>query len=325
LLKAFTVGADTQKAGPLGRAPFVRTLEKILSTTPRTRLVAAMATRGSVTVAAALLALLGSGLAAPASASSSMRVGSYNIRAGVSVGTFENAAHSIMQVSDVAGLQEVNSHAKEDVLRSLSDNGWDYYRPAQGTGEQNPVIWSSARFTELSARSSRLAPSHYVGGETAAHRTPAVYAAVVRLRDELNGNALTVINVHLVPGAVINGRPTPHKPRLFRAYRESVINLGRLVSAETSNAPTYVTGDYNVGWVADKRVHLTNLPYATFARQHKHSMWATQRPSGNRGSHVGSPALIDQVYAAQMATSARVFYSTTYSDHYPVVATYTVG
>jgi endonuclease/exonuclease/phosphatase family metal-dependent hydrolase len=260
-----------------------------------------------------------------AAASVSMRVGSYNIRAGVSTATFQNAVQTVARISDVAGLQEVNSHAKEGVLSSLSNSGFAYYRPAQGTGEQNPVIWRADRFSKQSARSSRLAPSRYVGNETAKHRTGAVYAAVVRLRDDVTGGDVTIINVHLVPGAVINGRPTRHKPRLFKAYRESVINLGRLVKAETANAPTYVMGDFNVGWVADKRVHLTNLPYATFARQHKHSMWATQRPSGNRGSHVGSPALIDQVYSAQRAASARVFYATKYSDHYPVVATYTVG
>ncbi len=46
---------------------------------------------------------------------------------------------------------------------------------------------------------------------------------------------------------------------------------------------------------------------------------------GKRGSHAGSPSLIDQVFSAQKASSATARFDITYSDHYPVIARYLVG
>ena len=278
----------------------------------------------------ALAALSAAVVAAPVSNAAqptSMRVGSYNIRAGVSTATFQDAVQAVAGISDVAGLQEVNSRAKESVLGQLS--GWDYYRPYRApgvtvAGEQSPVIWRSSRFTKVGARAVVIAPRADV--ENSAGYVNKSFATVVHLRDRSTGANLSVINVHLVPGAVINGRATPHKPKLFAVYKTSVANLRALAGSERSFGAVYVMGDFNVGWVADKRVHLAGLPFAQFwSKLSMRSMWATERPAGGTGSHVGSPSLIDQVYAAHKAASAKVDYSTTYSDHYPVVATYTVG
>jgi endonuclease/exonuclease/phosphatase family metal-dependent hydrolase len=287
--------------------------------------------RSAVLVGSALLATTAAGLFAPSSNATEpvLRVGSYNVRAGVSTSTFSSAVHSMTSISDVAGFQEVNSRDKERVLGGLS--GWDYYRPYRppghaGVGEQNAVIWNSSRFTYLSGRSVRIAPQVWVGSEKAPGYVNPNFVAVVHLRDKLTGRDMSLICVHLVPGAVINGLPTKGKPRLFGAFRTSVVNLRALAGRERSFGTVYVLGDFNVGWVADRRTHLPNLPYTQFWQNlSMRSMWGAQRPSGNRGSHAGSPALIDQVYAAEKASASTVYYSRKYSDHYPVVARYTLG
>jgi endonuclease/exonuclease/phosphatase (EEP) superfamily protein YafD len=249
------------------------------------------------------------------------RIGSYNIRADVSAGGFARAVSALTPLVDAAGLQEVNSHDKEAVLASLASSGWSYYRAKPG--EQNPVIWDSRRFTFLSARNVRIAARTYIGHEVSAARLwqNDLYATVVRLRDLQTDALVTLINTHLAPGAVINGAAYPGRPRLFREYTTSVANLLSLVRAERADGTVFVLGDLNVGWVQDARKHLLRLPYASFRRNLMGSMWATERPA-SRGSHVGSPALIDQVYAAQKALHASVKFAVTYSDHYPVVATY---
>ena len=257
-------------------------------------------------------------------ATATVAIGSYNIRAGVSVGTFESAVRAVAANTDVAGIQEVNSHAKEDVLRSLGQSGWSYYRGKPG--EQSPVIWNQSRFDLVSGRVAKIADGHYIGNELPkVSSVNPMYATVVHLRDRATGANISVVNVHLLPGAVINGRATPGRPRLFAAYKEAVTNLGSLTRSERAFGRVFVLGDFNVGWVADKKVRLARLPFATFWRQSMRSMWATERPTGGVGSHAGSPALIDQVYSTARATNATVRSSIRYSDHFPVIATYTIS
>lgn len=318
---------DDRRAMSFARVPCATTSGAVLTTSfsadaRLTRLVRTVA--GAVVVAVAAVAA-GPVPASPADASASFAIGSYNIRANVSTGTFDSAVHAVMASTDVAGLQEVNRHEKEDVLRSLAQSGWSYYRGPQGQGEQVPVIWNAARFDQISAGVARIADARYIGNELPrVSSVNANYATLVRLRDRMTGAAVTVINVHLVPGAVINGQPTPGRPRLLAAYKQAVANLASLARSEGANGRVFVLGDFNVGWVADKRFNLKPLPFATFWRQSMRSMWATQRPSGGIGSHEGSPALIDQVYSPLKATSATVRYDVRFSDHFPVIATYTV-
>jgi endonuclease/exonuclease/phosphatase family metal-dependent hydrolase len=253
-----------------------------------------------------------------------LRVGSYNIQWKTDTNQFRAAVNSLTERSDVAGLQEVNRHEKEDVLRNL--DGWGYYRPDE-RGAQNPVIWNKSRFSFVSASSPLIAPGgRYIGNEIRGRGplTFPIYAVVVHLRDLLTDQRVSIVNVHLLPGATLAGRPYPGRPRTYRAFRDSVINLGRLASREKAEGRVYVVGDFNIGWLQDRRAHLKPMPYMTFRRLYMRSMWQHARPSGNRGSHQGSPALIDQVWAQQGAAASRVYFAIRYSDHFPVVARYNV-
>ncbi len=284
----------------------------------------------SIAALAALssFAPVSSSVANAASEQPELVVGSYNIRAGVSTETFRSAVHSMTDSGpdsvDVLGLQEVNSKPKAAVLSSLQTSGWGYYRPKIYTGEQSPLLWRSDRFRLLSARSEMVAGARYIGSEVPARGswTHPCYVTVVHLRDLKTGSNLSVINVHLPSGAVKMGNPVPGRTKLFRAYRAVVVGLGRLTAQEQAEGQVLVLGDFNIGHVADKRVGRKNMPYKTFGRLGMQSMWETEVPDGKRGSHVDSPALIDQVFSSTRAQSATVRFDTTYSDHFPVVATY---
>jgi endonuclease/exonuclease/phosphatase family metal-dependent hydrolase len=235
--------------------------------------------------------------------------------------------HGLLPDVDVAGLQEVNRHEKEAVLAGLHSEGFDYYRAPKDYGEQSPVLWRTSRFQLQSARYARIAKARYVGNEIKGRGpyTNPVYAAVVRLKDLATGENVSVINIHLLPGACINGGPMPGRPLTFKAFRASLINLEALTKSEQSFGHVYVLGDFNIGYQADKRVGRKHMPVKTFGRLSMNSMWATGVPSGKRGSHANSPSLIDQVYSQFRADSATVRYDMTYSDHYPVIADYQVG
>lgn len=268
--------------------------------------------------------------AASADGQTELHVGSYNIRAGVSTGEFSSAVHSILPDVDVAGLQETNSMDKQAVLDGLRSSGFSYYRVPrkQAAGaEQSPIIWRTSRFTLLSTKVTSIAPKSWVGNEISPkyQYVGPVWAVVVRLHDNLTGDNVSVVNTHLPPGACINGGPAPSRPREFKVFRLSVINLGHLTDSERANGKVYTLGDFNIGYAADKRVGRKNLPVKTFGRLGMGSMWATEVPSGKRGSHQNSPSLIDQVFSAQKASNATVRFDVGFSDHYPVIARYLVG
>ena len=252
-------------------------------------------------------------------------VGTYNIRAGVSPETFASAVAAFSPRVSVAGLQEVSSKAKEAVLASLV--GFDYYRPARYFGEQQPVLWRSSDFAFDptrwdSARSVQIADRTYIGNELASRSTSikAQYATVVRLTHRATGQRISVINVHLVPGAVVNGQPYPGRPRLFDLFVTEVANVITLTKTERDTwGRPFVLGDFNVGWVADERHRTRRLPFRKFTKISMPSMWATERPA-SRGTH--SKSLIDQVYTTGRATRARVQFDIGQSDHWPAIAEY---
>ncbi len=150
-----------------------------------------------------------------------------------------------MSQADVAGLQEVNRHAKEDVLRKMRSQGYGYWRARRGHGEQSPIVWRSSRFRFVSGKSVRIAKRYYVGHEIKgrAKRTNPIYAAVVHLRDKATGRNVSVVNVHLLPGACINGGPM----RGPSAHVQGVPRFGdppwtRLAKAQKSFGRVFVHG-----------------------------------------------------------------------------------
>jgi endonuclease/exonuclease/phosphatase family metal-dependent hydrolase len=267
-----------------------------------------------------VLPLTGVAAAPPAGADTpSMTIGTYNIRAGVSVDAFQSALDSFLPKVQVAGLQEVNSKDKQQVLEGLQ--GWSFFRPQRLHGEQNPVLWDTSVFKLLSHRSARLDAAftcHEIPGTSDYNPN---YAVVVRLQQRATGAKISVVDIHLVNGAILNGEPRPGRAVIFQHYLRQVANLATLVKSERTWGPTYVLGDFNVGWVADSKHRHAGLPYRTFKAIGMKSMWATERPVSG-GTH--SVSLIDQVYATAAASSAKVAFDVSGSDHYPAVSTYPV-
>lgn len=253
-----------------------------------------------------------------------VRVGTYNIHVRTTPAEFSAAVGGLLPLVDVAGLQEVNSKDKESVLSSLRHQGWNYFRYRTRTiRSQEPVLWRTSMFEFLSGKVRLLSGRTFVGDEMPGGEAVILpkYATVVHLRERRTGALISVVNVHLKAGAIGGGRPWPGRPRLFRLYRREMTRVARITQREREWGRVFVLGDFNAGWVADRRERLRRLPFATFRRQGMVSMWATERPSG-----VGTrnDALIDQVYARRPARSATVALDVLGSDHYPAIAEYVV-
>jgi hypothetical protein len=260
-----------------------------------------------------------------------VRIGSYNIRAGVSTQDFSAGVHAFLPTTDIAGLQETNSKDKAAVLAGLASSGWDFWRqyrtnipshPTQGGTEQQPVLWRSDRFVCTYAGPALLSGLFSLNGEKPAFDdTKRHWFTVVHLVDRVTGQRLVILNVHLIPGVVMGGLPVPGMPRHWALYKMQMANVVDMVKRQQSWGKVFVLGDFNAGWLQDKAHRHKHLPFRSNRSVGYRSMWATETPPKGRGSR--RHGLIDQVFAASKAKRARVLFSINqYSDHKPVLARY---
>jgi exonuclease III len=260
-----------------------------------------------------------------------VRVGTFNIQASVSAKKFAAGVKALLPYTDIAGLQEVNSKTKAKKLANLSGRGWDFWRqyrtnipqhPHQGGAEQVPVLWRADRFVCTYAGPMLASDVYSLRGELPTwDDQQRHWFTIVHLVDTVTGQHISVVNVHLIHGAVMGGGPVSGRPRHWHVYVTQMTNLIEKVQKQQGYGRVLVTGDFNSGWVADEKHRHKHLPFRSFRSLDFQSMWATERPSNGKGTH--QDALIDQVYSHQKAANAKVLFSLKgYSDHVPAVARY---
>ncbi|GAA4741019.1 hypothetical protein GCM10023350_26960 [Nocardioides endophyticus] len=252
---------------------------------------------------------------APASAADDqVRVGSFNIDRDRGLQSWRGAVRKLRREVDVAGLQEVSSAAKR---RFLASGDWGSYGRTPGRDE-NPVIWDRAEFSKVGGRAARIADRQ--------GRLPASYATVVRLEHRESGQRYAVLNVHLIWGAVEDGRKVPGHRARYRYYVAQVRGLARAVADEQlkGGAEVLVVGDFNGDHAADRVARHDDLPAVRLGAHGLVSAWDSRAdlPEGGGSSTVGA-GYIDNVWSRQQAASVRAL-RLSGGQHHPVVATYEV-
>lgn len=248
-----------------------------------------------------------------------LRVGTYNLRAAMGLRKFREGVRSIRRHADVVGLQEIGANRRRHFLNA--SKRWGYHRPRYI--QQNPVIWDRRKFRKVDAGAQRIARSRHLRGQLPGshERKKHSTATVVRLRHRSSGRRISVVNVHLVHGAVKGGRPWPHRPRVFNLFVDQVRGLVRTVRSERRWGRVFVVGDFNAGYRADAHYRLPRLPYRQLRRLRLNSMWqGTNYVRRGHGTH--RDALIDQVWSKRKPARAKILRWIEPSDHYPAVATY---
>ena len=277
--------------------------------------------------AAALLAGVPADASAPSAPSAAgaatqpLRIGSYNIRAGVAQADFEAAVTAFKPMADVFGLQEIGATDRGTFLGS--DSAWGHYRPP--ALQQNPILWDRSKFDFVGAQGYMIAKERDLHGEHSGDGDKGdSWATIVRLVQRSSGQQLSFINVHLVRGAIKGGQPAPDKPNLFQLYVDQLTGTLAAVKQERALSDTvYVLGDFNIGWEADFKRQNRKLPYKRFKAIGFRSMWQGSpllpKPYGTH-----QDALIDQVWTVADSTSEVIVRDLKASDHSPTVATYAV-
>jgi endonuclease/exonuclease/phosphatase family metal-dependent hydrolase len=273
-------------------------------------------------VAAILAPLATYAAQAPADAgttTSAVRVATWNVQVKRSLDQFLGGVRPLLDRSDIVGLQEMDTRDKEAALSGF--DGWAHYsvRPAF----QQTILWRSDRFQLVSGRVVKISDPTYIGRELGGRTAdqPARYASVVRLLDTVTGHRVSVVNAHVIQGAVRGGRPWVGRPRLWSIFKQNMVNLAGIAVAEKRWGQVFVLGDFNAGWVADRKHLLKRMPIRTFSRVSMWSMWRYSRPTNGLGTH--NDALIDQVFSTLRPLSCRVQFDLSgFSDHRPAIATY---
>jgi endonuclease/exonuclease/phosphatase family metal-dependent hydrolase len=253
-------------------------------------------------------------------ATTAVRMTTFNVQFGRSVDDFRAGVTALLGRSDIIGLQEVGNRDKEAFLETLSQSGWAHYavRPSQ-----EPVLWRTDRFSFVSGRLVQISAATYIGNEVRGMTSTQKprYVAVVRLLDKVTGRRVSVVNAHLVQGAVRGGRPWVGRPLLWGLYKRGLVNLAGVTVTEKAWGRVFVLGDFNAGWVADKNHLKKRLPIRTFSRLSMRSMWAAARPTNGLGTH--NDALIDQIFSGVVPLSTAVQFDLAgFSDHRPAIATF---
>jgi endonuclease/exonuclease/phosphatase family metal-dependent hydrolase len=258
------------------------------------------------------------------------RLATYNIAVNRSVDQVRRGVSAVLPNADIVALQEINSRDKAAVLARFS--GWSVWRQDrnwaqtqfEGGADQTPVMWRSSRFSLVSARAVRIssAEEETLNGEVPGyHEGIPSWVSVVRLWDHATHQRISVIDVHLVPGPVTAGRPTPGRPRTYALFTHEVYRVAKLSRDESAWGRVFTLGDFNSGWLQDYNRGTADMPVRRFRSVGMVSMWATKHPAkGKPGTH--STSLIDQVFARQQASDTKILFNVKYSDHYPAVATY---
>jgi hypothetical protein len=259
-----------------------------------------------------------------------LHIGSYNIEITQPENQFELAVQFIKTKADVAGLQESGGGNRREYLDS--DRSWRIYHPPKLP--QDPVIWNPQVYNLVSAHQVKLSDGARIEDPRGGLMwQKAIYAPVVRLRQISTGYVFSLINVHLMVGAVNQGRMRPGQRHRYRVYVRQVKALKGLVRDEHSRGfPVYVTGDFNIGYVADKENHVRKLPYHQLRRVNQVANWSGKKLN-DYGTHIDSHcahhkahcgAYMDQIWAPAKAATSTVYIHEIHSDHYPIMSTYPI-
>lgn len=214
-----------------------------------------------------------------------------------------------MTLGDEGGFQEMSDEEDRQTLIALcAAKDWGYYMPPEG-GLAIPIVWNRARF--------RLIDGHTTLVHGPVDGSPSRYINVVRLRELATGKVFGFINTHTISNASFDAQLSdPQKIPLlqkhFAMLRTEILGL----FASTENV--FVSGDFNVNYLADQRRRNPGLPTATLGDIVNFDMPGT----GSRGS--GS--LLDYGLSVKdngglVKTSSQIVYGFN-SDHDAVQFTY---
>jgi endonuclease/exonuclease/phosphatase family metal-dependent hydrolase len=169
---------------------------------------------------------------------------------------------------DIVALQEMANPARRARVRAaLVTCARCHFRahmPRRAVQGSTPILYRAHRFRLEGSGTRRVARATRVGAHGAGPaRVRARYVNWVRVRDEVSGRALVILNNHAIPSVQGHkGAPDKKARGRLEVYRRHMHGLQRMVTRfKRAGAKVFVTGDLNVNYRTDRRVAARPFPY----------------------------------------------------------------
>lgn len=198
-------------------------------------------------------------------------------------------------------------------------NGW-------GTSATVSLMWDKQRFTALKTGTYAVLGDKAYGANTANK-----WINWVKLRDDVTGKQLYLLNTHFVAGVEKGGlaTSTTSRQKNYQAHMQYLVDLVKKLNKE--KVPVYVTGDFNVDYRLDSSV--SYFPNKALSAAGMTNGWKQLNLQGvdlAAGTLVVAPTstaaknrIIDYVWSNNRAEltplSMTISPSAYSSDHYPVL------
>lgn len=218
----------------------------------------------------------------PDPVASTVRIATFNTAAMSSTRrAFSDVKNLLAAGPDIVALQEMSSWKRRERVRTrLLDCDtctWDGWIPVPAVPGGQPILWRSDKFTFLGRDWLEVAPETFVGDRGAGPATMhAKYVVRLRLRDDVTGRTLWILNNHFVPTVEGSDGGRNDNRRRTRLYARHMAGLQAIIDkihAEEGSGQVFVTGDFNVSYRKDKVAQDPIFPYAALATRRMHSSY----------------------------------------------------
>jgi endonuclease/exonuclease/phosphatase family metal-dependent hydrolase len=268
-----------------------------------------------------------------------VRIATFNTAATQSTRRGFNDVKALLAAGpDIVALQEMSSWERRERVRTrLLDCAtcqWDGWIPVPAVQGGQPILWRSDKFTFLGRDWIEVAPETFVGERGAGPATMhAKYVVRLRLRDNVTGRTIWILNTHFVPTVEgSNGRRNTNtrRTRLYARHMAGLQAVIDRIKAREGGGLVFVTGDFNVNYRKDKVAQDPIFPYAALGtRALRSSYFKLGEPA--TGTHVldngFDKRLIDYVHFKQTrrvtATGQRIVRGLG-SDHRPLIVDFKI-
>ena len=226
---------------------------------------------------------------------------SWNYAHGKPVSNMVAGVKTLSDKTDVIGFQEFGPSNKRDALKNIVKNcascNFGLYMPSISNGGNLPIVWKKNVFRLIGTGNMKVYDKQTVEDGAGGRNVTAKHITWVKLQHRGTNKSLYVVNLHLIPSAIKNGRLSPDKPKRAALYKKHISALRSKVNNLRSNAPVIVIGDFNINYPADARVKHSALPYRQLGGV---NIWSNWRIKGTSigGTHGGS-SYIDYLWVTQ--------------------------
>lgn len=155
-----------------------------------------------------------------------------------------------MSLGDVGGFQEMSEEEdRQTLLAVAAARDYGYYM--QSGGESIPIVWNRARFRLIEGRT--IQTHGPVDGQ------PGRFINSVKLRELATGKIFGFINTHLIANSSFDAQLSDMtKIPLLRNHLQLL--RGEILSMFNSTEFVFISGDFNVNYLADRNRRNPGLP-----------------------------------------------------------------